>query len=165
MVTVVSSTFLGIFSEHIMVNPHQLIGIHYIQELQTVYQISRSLIRLSYLKSSVPKINIAKLKALNHPIATINACHSSGAQNLSSDEMVGLGPVIYLAKGARVMLTMNIWTEVGLCNGALGTVLDFVIHMTRPPQHYQFVFSYSLTRIIIALLFLLDFRDVFQSVQ
>ena len=40
--------------------------------------------------------------------------------------MGGLEPVIYLAKGARVMLTMNIWTKVGLCNGALGTVLDFV---------------------------------------
>ena len=24
------------------------------------------------------------------------------------------------------MLTMNLWTDVGLCNGALGTVLDFV---------------------------------------
>ena len=40
--------------------------------------------------------------------------------------MGGLEPVIYLAKGAKVMLTMNIWTKVGLCNGALGNVLDFV---------------------------------------
>ena len=32
------------------------------------------------------------------------------------------------------MLTMNIWTEVGLCNGALGTVLDFVYpHHQTPP--------------------------------
>lgn len=40
--------------------------------------------------------------------------------------MGGLEPVIYLTKGARVMLTMNIWTKVDLCNGALGTVIDFV---------------------------------------
>lgn len=76
-----------------------------------------SSIRLSYLKSSVAEINIAKLKALNHPIATIKARHSGGAQNLSLDEMGGLEPVICLAKGARVVLTMNIWTEGGLCNG------------------------------------------------
>ena len=32
------------------------------------------------------------------------------------------------------MLTMNIWTEVGLCNGALGTVLDFLYpHDQTPP--------------------------------
>lgn len=67
-----------------------------------------SSVRLSYLKSSVAEINIAKLKALNHPIATIKARHSGGAQNLSSDEMGGLEPVIYLAKGTRVMLTVNI---------------------------------------------------------
>lgn len=69
---------------------------------------------------------MVKLKSLNQPIATIKARHSGGAQTLSSDEMGGLEPVIYLAKGAKVMLTMNIWTEVGLCNGALGNVLDFV---------------------------------------
>ena len=43
---------------------------------------------------------------------TIKVRHSGGAQRLSSDEMGGLEPVIYLAKGARVMLTMNIWTKV-----------------------------------------------------
>ena len=32
------------------------------------------------------------------------------------------------------MLTMNIWTEVGVCNRALGTVLDFVYpHDQTPP--------------------------------
>ena len=40
--------------------------------------------------------------------------------------MGGLEPVSYLAKGARVMLTVNVWTEIELCNGALGTLLDFV---------------------------------------
>lgn len=89
-------------------------------------EFKKSSIRLCYLKSKVAEINMVKLKSLNQPIATIKARHSGGAQTLSSDEMGGLEPVIYLAKGAKVMLTMNIWTEVGLCNGALGNVLDFV---------------------------------------
>lgn len=76
---------------------------------------------------------MAKLRSLNQPIATIKARHSSGAQTLSSDEMGGLEPVIYLTKGARVMLTMNLWTKVGLCNGALGTVIDFVYAKAQAP--------------------------------
>ena len=51
---------------------------------------------------------MAKLQSLNQPVATVKARHSGGAQTLSSDEMGGLEPVIYLTKGARVMLTMNI---------------------------------------------------------
>ena len=78
-------------------------------------------------------MNLITLKNLNQPIATIKARHSGGAQTLSSDEMGGLEPVIYLAKGARVMLTMNIRTKVGLCNGALGTVLDFVYSDGQTP--------------------------------
>ena len=39
----------------------------------------------------------------------INAFHSSGlAQNVFSDDMSGLEPVVFLEKGARVMLTMNL---------------------------------------------------------
>ena len=47
--------------------------------------------------------------------------------------MGGLEPVIYLSKGAKVMLTMNLWTDVGLCNGAIGTVLDFVYAEGQQP--------------------------------
>lgn len=54
-----------------------------------------SSIRLSYLKSKVAKFNMAKLRSLNQPIATIKARHPSGAQTLSSDEMGGLELVIY----------------------------------------------------------------------
>ena len=40
--------------------------------------------------------------------------------------MSGLQPTIYLANGAKVMLTMNLWASVGLCNGATGTVVDII---------------------------------------
>jgi hypothetical protein len=42
---------------------------------------------------------------LEHPIAHINAHHSSAlAKKISSDHMSGLEPVVFLEKGARVML-------------------------------------------------------------
>lgn len=40
--------------------------------------------------------------------------------------MGGLKPRIYLSKNAGVMLTCNLWTEVGLCNGEVRTVLDVI---------------------------------------
>jgi ATP-dependent DNA helicase PIF1 len=47
--------------------------------------------------------------------------------------MSGLEPVVFLAKGARVMLTMNLWSSVGLCNGATGTVVDIIYHNNHQP--------------------------------
>ena len=43
----------------------------------------------------------------------INAFHSSGlAKKVFSDDMSGLEPVVFLEKGAKVMLTMNLWVFV-----------------------------------------------------
>ena len=47
--------------------------------------------------------------------------------------MSGLEPVIFLAKGAHIMLTMNLWTDVGLCSGATGVVLDFIYADNQQP--------------------------------
>ncbi len=71
---------------------------------------------------------------LEHPIAHINARHSSAlAKKISSDDMSGLEPVVFPSKGAKVMLPMNLWSSVGLCNGATGTVVDIIFQNNHQP--------------------------------
>ena len=90
--------------------------------------------RLFYSNEEVSSYNNEQLNKLNQTCANINARHSSAtAKNLPSDEMSGLETTIYLAKGAKVMLTMNLWASVGLCNGATGTVVDIIYATNHQP--------------------------------
>ena len=91
-------------------------------------------IRLFFSNEDVSSYNQDQIKKLQQPCASINACHSSAtAKNLPSDEMSGLEPTIYLAKGAKVMLTMNLWASVGLCNGATGVIVDIIYATNHQP--------------------------------
>ena len=90
--------------------------------------------RLFYSNDQVANYNHEQLTKLEHPIANINARHSSEvAKKISPDSMSGLEPILFLAKGARVMLTMNLWPSVGLCNGATGTVVDIIFQSNHQP--------------------------------
>ena len=90
--------------------------------------------RLFYSNQEVATFNYDQLNKFQHSIALINACHSSAAaKSMSSDDMSGLEPTIFLAKEARVMLTMNLWASVGLCNGATGTVVDIIYKINHQP--------------------------------
>ena len=90
--------------------------------------------RLFYSNEQVANYNHEQLTKLEYPVAHINARHSSViAKKISSEDMSGLKPVVFLAKGARVMLTMNLWSSVGLCNGATGTVIDFIFESNHQP--------------------------------
>ena len=47
--------------------------------------------------------------------------------------MYGLEPTLLISKNALVMLTMNLWPSVGLCNGATGTVVDIIYTTPHNP--------------------------------
>ncbi len=66
--------------------------------------------------------------------AEISARHLTAiAKNISSDEFSGLQPLLFLAKGAKIMRTMNLWLAVDLCNGATGTIVHFIYQNGHQP--------------------------------
>lgn len=84
---------------------------------------------------AVVEHNITKLKNSGNPIATIKAVHTgANATKASSDDACGLEAVVCLANSARVMLTSNLWVQVGLVNGAMGTVESICYRSGSPPD-------------------------------
>lgn len=77
---------------------------------------------------------MTKLKALGTPIAKLAAKHNNNhARKRDSNEANGLLAELFLAVGAWVMLTSNLWTDVGLHNGAKGIVVDLVYKTPAGP--------------------------------
>ena len=65
-----------------------------------------------------------KLHASGQPVAMLKAVHNGpGAFKATSEEAGGLDPVICIAQDAKVMLCANLWVDVGLVNGARGTIV------------------------------------------
>ena len=92
-------------------------------------------LRLHPTVEAVVEHNVAKLQASGQPIATIKAVHTgTNAAKASSDDASGLEAVVCLAKSARVMLTNNLWIEVGLVNGAMGTIKAICYRSGGPPD-------------------------------
>ena len=89
--------------------------------------------RLFFDEASIANYNYEKLSTLATPVAHISAVYSGrDAKASTSDDAGVFDTIIFLARGAAVMLTCNLWQDVGLCNGASCVVLDLIFHPERP---------------------------------
>jgi ATP-dependent DNA helicase PIF1 len=92
-----------------------------------------SALRLYPDRESVKNFNTEKLNRLRNPILKILAEHNhKDAKKASSDLAMGLQAEVFLAKGARVMITSNICVERGAHNGSLGTVHSILLDPSKP---------------------------------
>lgn len=94
---------------------------------------------LMHSNKEVKSYNLKKLEELSkqgHKLCRIQALHNvPNASKIKPDELHGLQQEILLAKGARVMLTSNEWTDVGLTNGATGTVKHIIFEDASGPPN------------------------------
>jgi ATP-dependent DNA helicase PIF1 len=85
-------------------------------------------------KVDVDEVNHNKIRSLKSPIAKIVAVHTGHrASKADSNTAKGLEAHLLLARGARIMLRYNLWTDVGLVNGSMGIVQEILFAEGQGP--------------------------------
>ena len=101
---------------------------------------------------AVVEYNVAQLQASGQPIATIKAVHTGpNAAKAPADDAGGLEAVVCLARSARVIPISNLWVDVGLVNGAMGTVQAICYRTGGPPDLPPSLTAPSLSLLFAAL--------------
>ena len=76
--------------------------------------------------------------ALDKPVAYIKVNNSSPKAASSSDKYTqGLESSMYLCVHAKVILTYNLMTTFGLCNGSTGIVMDIMYDFSSGEPMYS----------------------------